>query len=149
MSALPLRQPRDRSGRVADRVRRPQLRVVPEPRRRHPALFGALYLIVAAGTVFGAVSLNALAAGDAVSARELEERVEIEERRYGQLVAEVAALEDPARIRQAAVDLGMIPAGSPRYLVLDRALPSDGVVEEPVVAGATADPLKPVLSADR
>ncbi|MDX1657264.1 MAG: hypothetical protein R3343_00445 [Nitriliruptorales bacterium] len=112
--------------------------------------FTLLYLLVAGATVFGAVSLNALAAGDAVAARTLEREVVEAERKYGLLVAEVARLEDPDRVRRAAEKLGMIPADSPRYLLVQRSLPADGRSREELVApGETTDPMKPVLSAER
>jgi cell division protein FtsL len=130
--------------------RRRHLRVVREPRRRHALLWALVTMVVAAGLVFGTVSINALAAGNAVEARELEAAVNEAEQRYGELVAEVARLEDPARIEQAAAELGMVRAESPRYLVVERVLPADGAADRAVVdAGETADPLKPVLSAER
>ncbi|MDX1619784.1 MAG: hypothetical protein R3320_02255 [Nitriliruptorales bacterium] len=120
------------------------------PRKRHVVVFTLLYLLVAGGTVFGAVSLNALAAGDAVTARTLESQVTEAERDYGLLVAEVAQLEDPERVRRAALELGMVPADSPRYLLVERSLDGDGVTQEALVdAGDTTDPMKPVLSAER
>ncbi len=131
---------------VTEERRRRHLRVVPEQRIRHTLAFALLYLVVGAAIVFGTVTINALAAGDAVRATELERAVGVAEQRYERLTAEVAGLEDPARIEQAATDLGMVRAESPRYLVLQRSLPADGVDTQPVVAGETTDPLKPVLS---
>lgn len=148
MSAVPA--PSRRAVHRTDERRRPDLRVVPEPRPRHTLRFALLYLVLAGATVFGTVSLNALAAGDAVAAHELEQRVVTAERDYALLVADVARLEDPARIRSAALELGMVPAGSVRFLVVDRTLPADGVTPD-LVAGAdeATDPLKPVLSVEK
>lgn len=147
MSAVPL--PRRRL-RPFERARAPHLRVVPTPKRRHTALFVLLYLLIAGATVLGAVSLNAMAAGDAVEARELDAALVENERRYGQLVAEVAELESPERIRAAALELGMVPSDAPRYLVVQRVLPADGAARDAVVdAGETTDPMKPVLSQER
>ncbi len=129
--------------------RRPQLRVVEEPRPRHTLLFVLVYIAVAAGAVFMTVSLNALAAGDAVAAQRLERQVSASERQYGQLVADVATLENPARIEKVATGMGMVPAPAPRYLEIDRTLPTDHQDGKPVVAGETTDPLKPVLSVER
>lgn len=134
----PLAAPRPRR----DRVRR-HLRVVEEQPRRHPMVFLALYLVLAAVVVLGAVSLNALAAGGAVEARELTRAVEQAERANGLLVAEVATLEDPARIREAAAVAGLVPADGPRFLEPGRALPSDTAP-----SGPAGDELKPLLSAD-
>lgn len=144
MSALSLPRRRE-AGR-----RRAHLRVVPAPRRRHTVLFATLFLVVSAGLVFTAVTLNALAAGDAVAAHELESRVADAQRHYAQLVAEVATLEDPERIRRVATEqLHLVPADRPIYLEVDRNLPADGDVSDAVPAGSTTDPLKPVLSVQR
>jgi cell division protein FtsL len=133
--ASPPRPRRDRSRR--------HLRVVQEGPRRHPVLFLGLYLVVATLVVLAAVSLNALAAGGAVDARELAEQVTVAEREHGLLVAEVASLEDPARIRQAATEAGLVPADDPRFLEPGRTLPSDTAPRAP-----SDDELKPLLSAD-
>lgn len=111
--------------------------------RRHPVLFLVVYFVVATLIVLGAVSLNALAAGDAVEAREMTRAVELAERTHGQLVAEVASLENPTRIRQAAQEAGMVPASEPRFLEPGRPLPVDAAPSTP-----GDDTLKPLLSAD-
>jgi hypothetical protein len=129
---------------------RGHLRVVAAPRPRHRLRYVLLSLALAGGTVFGTVSLNALAAEDAVVARRLEQQVVVAERDYARLVADVAALEDPARIRAAAERLGMVAAGSVRFLPVERTLPADGVLPDLVASGDEAtDPLKPVLSQER
>ncbi len=147
MSALtaPLRRARPRAHAPA----RPDLRVVAEPRTRHPLLFALLIILVLTGAVFATVALNALAAASSVEARALEARVTEAERSYAQLVADVAALEDPERIREAALDLGLVPAGPGRHVLLERNLPADGAVPELEARGGTADPLKPILSVER
>lgn len=148
MTAVPIPVRRRLPRPAPTRGRRRHLRVVQPPRRRHTVLFTILYLAVAAGAVFGAVSFTAVAAGDAVRARELERAVVDAERSYGQLVAEVARLEHPERVARAALELGMIPADTPRYLPVRRALAADGAPAEAVIGpGETTDPLKPVLSA--
>jgi cell division protein FtsL len=140
MSALPA--PRHRPTAA------PHLRVVPPPRPRHTLAYAVLILLVCAAAIFATVAFGALAAGHAVAAAELEREVAEAERRYAELVAEVAELEDPARIERVATErLGMVPADGARYLVLDRPLPDDD--EEPIPAGGRADPLKPVLSVER
>lgn len=122
------------------------LRVVPDARPRHTLRYALLALVLTGAAVFGAVSLNALAAGDAVHAQELEARVADAERRYEQLVAEVATLESPARIRAAAEELGMVPAQGPTRLQLEHSLPTDRTRPELAADGSATDPLKPVLS---
>lgn len=143
MSATPL--PLERGAGA-----RPKLRVVPEPLERHTIAYALVIIALAGVVVFTTVAINALAAGDAVRARALENEVADAEQRYGELVAEVARLEDPARIGQVArEDLGMVKPAGAEYLMLDRALPADGRVSDGVQAGSAADPLKPVLSVER
>ncbi len=125
---------------------RPALKVVRAPKRRHTLVWLVATIALLAGSVLGAVSLNALAAADSVAARTLEEQVAEAEREHARLIAEVAHLDAPERIREVATtELGMIEAPPPRYVVLDRSLPSDHAgVEAP-----DGDPLKPVLAAER
>lgn len=135
--------------RVPQPAPRRHLRVVEEPRPRHTLRYALLIIAVLGVGIFGTVALNAMAAANSVESRELQMRVADAERTYAQLVAEVAALESPARIRDAAGDLGMVPASGGRHLHLDRALPADGASDESVRPGGTTDPLKPVLSVER
>ncbi|MEX2420373.1 MAG: hypothetical protein WD670_01005, partial [Actinomycetota bacterium] len=124
--------------------RQPRLEVVPEPLVRHTLAFVLLIVGVLGATVFGAVTLNALAAGAAVEARALETEVAEAERVYAQMVADVASLEDPARIRETALELGLVPSGPARFVTLERNLPADGAVAPTEPDGATTDPLKPL-----
>lgn len=130
-------------------VRPPHLQVVEEPVRRHTVAYALLILLVLGVAIFAAVSLNALAAAASVQARELDARVVEAERSYAQLIADVAVLENPSRIRAAAADLGLVPAGAGRYLPLDRNLPADGAPSRVEVREGLTDPLKPVLSVER
>ncbi len=127
----------------------PDLRLVEEPVVRHTLAYAVVMVLVLAAAVFGAVTLNALAAGASVEARGLEARVAVAEREYAALVAEVAALEDPARVRAAAEELGMVPPGPVRHLTLERNLPGDGAVPTTRTPDAPTDPLKPLLSVER
>ncbi len=147
MSALtaPLR----RAPSAPQTPRRPHLRVVEEPRERHTLRYALLIIVVLGAAIFGTVALNALAATNSVESRELSGRVAEAEREYASLVADVARLEDPARIREAGLDLGLVPASGGRHLRLERPLPADGAVDESMPVGATTDPLKPVLSVER
>lgn len=138
--------------RRADEVQAPRrrhLRVVEEPTPRHTLAYVLVMIVVGAAVVFGAVTLNALAAGSAVDARELDARVAESQRLYAQLVADVAALEDPARIREVALDLGLEPAVPARFVALERNLPADGAPTPVEALDAAADPLKPLLSQER
>jgi hypothetical protein len=135
--------------RVPEPVRRPDLRVVEEPRPRHTLRYALLVIAVLGLGIFGTVALNAMAAANSVESRELQTRVADAERNYAVLVAEVAALESPERIRQAASDMGMVEASGGRFVQLTRPLPADGASDESVPMGGTTDPLKPVLSVER
>ncbi|MFP4149043.1 MAG: hypothetical protein ACLFUG_09115 [Nitriliruptoraceae bacterium] len=125
------------------------LRVVDRPVRRHTLAFALLWIVVLGTAVFGAVALNALAAAASVEARALESHVSEAERQHAQLVADVAHLEDPARVRAAAEALGMVPPGPVRHLSLERSLPADSLVPAARTPAAPADPLKPLLSVER
>lgn len=142
MSAVTAPLRRSRPTPVVDR----HLRVVEEPVTRHTLAYAVLMIVIFAAAVFGAVALNALAAGSAVEARALEAHVVEAERHYAQLVADVATLEDPARVRAAALELGMVPPGPVRHLTLERSLPVDRFVPAARTPDGAADPLKPLLS---
>lgn len=138
-----------RKPKTAPEPRRRHLRVVDEPSQRHTLAYALAIVLVLAGAVFGAVALNALAAGASVESRELDRRVTEAERTYAQLVADVASLEDPARIRQMALEQGLVPNGPGRQVLLERNLAADGAVTPVDVLEGTADPLKPLLSVER
>lgn len=125
------------------------LRVVDAPVRRHTLAFALVWILVLGAAVFGAVTLNALAAATSVEARALEAHVAGAERHNAQLVADVAGLEDPARVRAAAEELGMVAPGPVRHLTLERSLPADALVPAARTPAAPADPLKPLLSVER
>lgn len=140
---------------------RPHLRVVAEPRR------GGRYLLAAvlAGGVglFGVVGLHALAAEQSFQVRNLESEVRELSLRYDELTAEIAGLESPERVRQVAtLQLGMVPAREPGFLVADTSGSgdSDFVARRGTLRPAgsqtgssadddVADPVKQVLAAGR
>lgn len=128
--------------RTGARRERRHLRAIDDTPRRHPLVFIALYVAIGLGAVLGAVSLNALAAEDAVELARIEAEVVTAERTWTQATADVAALEDPARIRSLAEQMGMEPTPQ-RFLVPEQTLPGDRV------EGTQDDPMKPILSADR
>lgn len=142
--------PRELAKPRATREReRPQLRVVRNARARHTLAYLLAIVVIISAAVFGAVSMNALAAASSVEARNLANQVTEAERGYAYLVAQVASLEDPGRIRQAALDLGLVPSGPARVIQLERHLPVDGAVAAQLDEGLDSDPLKPLLSAER
>lgn len=156
--ALPLRPSARPSPRPASpRRARPQLRVVGPP--RHVRRYAAAMVVSVAVGIFGTVSLNALAAEQSFAVRNLEAEVTDLSLRYEELTAEVAQLESPERIRSVAVvQLGMVPADQPGYLMAERRVAgdgesrgSDGIVRtsSPIGGGDVADPVKPVLGAGR
>lgn len=140
MSALQL--PRRVLRRVTDR---PRLVLVPPP-ARHPLLLTVASLLVLGMAVFGAVTFNALAADEAVRARQLDVRLRVAETDYSQLLAEVAALESPARIAAAATELGLVRVEHPRQLRVRRVLPADGAADVQPGPGQRTDRLKPLLA---
>lgn len=98
---------------------RPDLRVVARP--RHTARYVVVILGLAVAGVIGVVSLSALAAEAAFEARELQADVDQLSLRYDELTADVATLESPERIRRVAEEeLGMVPAESPGFLLVER-----------------------------
>lgn len=140
MSALQL--PRRVLRRVTDH---PRLVLVPPP-ARHPLLLTVASLLMIGMAVFGAVTFNALAADEAVRARQLDARLRVAETDYSQLLAEVAALESPARIAAAASELGLVRVEHPRQLRVRRVLPADGAAEVTPAPGQRTDRLKPLLA---
>lgn len=127
--------------RVRQTPPRRHLRVVDRAPRRHTGLFLVVYVLVAAGFVLGAVSLNALAAQDSIAIRELNRELVVDQRTYDRLVADVATLEDPARIALLAEQMGMIPADGVRLVVPATGLDSDGLP----AATVGDDPVKSVI----
>jgi hypothetical protein len=115
---------------------------------RRTLMFSLAILAATFAAVFGAVALNAMAAQAAVEARALERSVAHGERLYGELIASVAAKEDPARIRERALELGLVPAPAARHILLARAIDADGA-RATVDRSSVPDPLKPVLTQDR
>jgi hypothetical protein len=116
--------------------------------RRTLALALATALVIVAA-VFGVVGLTAMAADMAVEARSLETTVADAERRYAELVAALAAKEDPGRIRELALELGLVPSPAARHLILSRGIDADGARRRIDVGPELTDPLKSVLTQGR
>jgi len=116
---------------------------------RRTLMFSLAILVATFAAVFGAVALNAMAAQASVEARALERQVAHAERAYGDLIAAVAAKEDPARIRELALQLGLVPAPAARHIILARAIDADGARSVTADRSAVPDPLKPVLTQER
>jgi hypothetical protein len=121
--------------------------VVRTPRR--PVLILAVAVLALGGSIFGAVSLNALAASGSMHASALLEDRRAAEVAYGSLLAQVATMESPGRIQEAAGRLGLAGVAHPRQLPVMRLLPADGAAMDAGVAdGGPSDNLKPLLSMD-
>jgi hypothetical protein len=144
MSAVALQAPR-RLEVVADR---PDVEAAVAPTGRRTLALALMTALVIVSAVFGIVGLNAMAANAAVEARNLEREVARAEVRYAELVASVAAKEDPGRIRERAIELGLVPSTAARHLRLSRGIPADGL-RHPDADVMVADPLKPVLTQGR
>lgn len=125
----------------------PELTVVRRAGRGRLALTVASLVVVAAA-VLAAVTLNAVAADDAVVAESLDTRLRAAEVVHGQLQTEVAALESPGRVAAAAEALGLVRVDHPRRLPVERLLPADGLVHERAVLREGGDEIKPLLAQD-
>jgi hypothetical protein len=126
----------------------PRLELVGERLRSHVLAYTLLTVLAIAASVFGAVALNATAADAAVAARDLERRISEAERQHAELLVAVSTLEDPTRIRELALGMGLVPAGPARHVTLVRALPADGAHNAPDAELLLADELKPILSVE-
>lgn len=140
MSALLHTEPRRRPAPDAGHHRpSPPLRLVPP--RPKASWVGVLLTLVVAG-VLAVVALQAQAASAAFEARALEREVLELRRSHEQLVAEVAELGAPDRLRRIAVDdLGMVPPRKTAYLDMS----ADGRLAS-APAGDIADPVKQALN---
>jgi hypothetical protein len=145
MSAVALQQPRRL--RVVEDVAVVEEVAVVTGRRTLALVLATAVVIVAA--VFGIVGITAMAANASVEARALELQVAQAERAYAELVAAVAAKEDPGRIRALALELGLVPSSAARHLVLVRGIEADGSRRSDAASVILNDPLKPVLTQGR
>ena len=120
MAAVPARQaPRRQPGRPAHARPAWRPRVVPPPQRRRRAAWVLRLTLTAllAFGVFGVLTLNALAAEAAFTARQLEGEISDLTLVRDDLVAAVAQLESPARVREAAASqLGLMEPEQPGFI---------------------------------
>ena len=148
MSAVALQQPRRlRVVEAPSAIEAPEGAEVASGRRTLALVLATAVTIVAA--VFGIVGLTAMAANASVGARALELQVAQAERTYAELVAAVAAKEDPGRIRALALELGLVPSSAARHLLLSRGIDADGGMRSDPNEVVLNDPLKPVLTQGR
>jgi cell division protein FtsL len=109
---------------VAGRPETRRLRAVPTPvPRPRPAVRWAYSLlagVILTVGVIGIVALNAMAAEASFQARALESDISDLTLRHDDLVAEVATLAAPSRVRDVArTQLGLVEAEQPGFLTLD------------------------------
>ncbi len=120
-------QPTARPGRheAPRRAAQPRasLRAVPQtaPRQLVPTwLYSLVAVVTLMSGVIGIVALNALAAEASFQARSLEAAISDATLQHDDLVAAVAVLEAPGRVREVAQrQLGLIEPEQPGFLTLD------------------------------
>jgi hypothetical protein len=110
---------------------RPELRLVPGPTRvgsRRPAVsvLGSrrarlvlLVVVLLVGTTLGLHVLNPAIAVDSLKATQLRAANAERAQQVQRLQQQVVSAGTPAEIARAAAAAGMVPAGTPAYLVLD------------------------------
>lgn len=95
----------------------PELRPVPGQQATERVFYGVIAAVLVAG-LLGLLSINILLGNDAVRIRELKlEAISINEQRE-QALREVALLSTSEALAEKAINLGMIPSGTPRFLDL-------------------------------
>jgi cell division protein FtsL len=86
---------------------------------------GVVLTMLAFVALFGVAVCHALLIQGQAGVDELDQRVATAQARYQRLRLQVAELESPQRIAQAARDMGMVPAGQTVWLTPDEPAPAD------------------------
>lgn len=93
----------------------PELRPVPGQQATDRVFIGVIAAILIAG-LLGLLGINILLGNDAVRIRELKlEAISINEQRE-EALREVAKLSTSETLAEKALNLGMVPSGTPRFL---------------------------------
>ena len=93
----------------------PELRPVPGQQATDRVFYGVVAAVLVAGFL-GLLSINILLGNDAVRIRELKlEAISINEQRE-EALRQVAALSTSEALAEKAIQLGMIPSETPRFL---------------------------------
>ncbi len=93
----------------------PELRPVPGQQATDRVFYGVVAAVLVAG-LLGLLSINILLGNDAVRIRELKlEAISINEQRE-EALRQVAALSTSEALAEKAIQLGMIPSETPRFL---------------------------------
>lgn len=130
----PIAQPRSRMPRFAEAaMERARLQVVPRRKTSAPRVpFVALVTLVLLGGVVGLLLFNTSMQQAAFAATALEQQATTLSARQQTLEMELDVLRNPQRVAEQAQQMGMVPGGTPAYLVL----PAGKVLGEPVPASA-------------
>lgn len=121
---------------VGDPWRRASLRLVPEPGHRAPrAAFVALVLGLLGVGLIGLLVLTTGMQQRAFTIFDLSNEVSVLREERAMLAAELAGLEAPAALAEAADRLGMVPNDTPAFLDLDRGEIRGSLVPASTVAG--------------
>lgn len=116
---------------TAARATQPRLRVAPPPPVSAPrAPFVTLVLAVVIAGVFGILALNTAINTNAFKLKDLRDRQTALDRQEQQLTGDVAMQESPNNLAAAARQQGLVPAGTPAFIVL----PDGRVLGVPVPA---------------
>lgn len=110
----------DRSARAVLRLV-PELKPTPGEQASDRLFYGLIGFILSIGLI-GLLGINIMLGNDAVRIRELKlEAIAINEEREAAL-REVAKISTPENLANRALDLGMIPSTTPRFLDLSQNL---------------------------
>lgn len=117
MNALPadVRRPRPAARPTAARV---SLVRAPAPDEARRAPFVALIVLLVTAGLIALLVLNTAIAADSFTERSLNQQIEQLSHLEQQLQQEVDVAQAPAALAQAAAEQGMIPAGTPGFLVV-------------------------------
>ncbi len=146
--------------RVADAPARPSLRLVDDPRlevasrQRRARILLVLAGVLVIGSLFGVVICHAMLVTGQGRLDGLEQQVTQEQTRYQSRRLQVAELESPGRIVEAAQGLGMVSPAEITYLTPVPSTPTaprggteaaPAVRPDDAVAGAPWNTVKPLL----
>lgn len=123
---------------VGDQWRSASLRLVPMPGRRAPraAFVGLVVAILGVGLV-GLLLLTTAMQQRAFALFEIENEIALLREQRQILTAELAQLEAPGALAQAAAEIGMVPNDTPVFLDLESGALRGELVPAPPPAGDT------------
>lgn len=123
---------------VGDQWRTASLRLVPTPGRRAPrAAFVSLVLAVLGVGLVGLLLLTTAMQQRAFALFEIENEIASLREQRQMLTAELAQLEAPAALAEAATGIGMVPNDTPAFLDLDAGALRGELVPAPWPASET------------